>query len=92
MISYTNLTLALALLALPALACDKVEYAEAKTWSTAKLQQAYCADLQENGNRLLMNLNGTAGYDSRAAEVCAQQMALYKRLLESHGKAEFSCK
>ena len=80
------------ILATPVISCDKVEYAEAKTWSTAKLQKAYCDDLTENFQNLKANLEGVAGYDRQAAELCRQQTALYKRLLEARGKDQLSCR
>lgn len=80
------------IVATPALSCDKVDYAEAKTWSTAKLQKAYCADVEEDLNRLEAQLNRTMGYSRRDADICRQQTALYKRLLESRGKDQISCR
>ena len=69
-----------------AAACDRVEYAEAKGWSTAKLQRAYCADSDENLARTIAQIEGKMGYARNDRELCTQQTALYERLLEARGK------
>jgi hypothetical protein len=74
-----------------AIACDKVDYAEAKTWSTAKLQEAYCDTVTENYERLELQLNRVMADDPRRAAVCTDQQALYKRLLEARGKDTIKC-
>src|SRR5690242_20007465 len=75
-----------AALAAPASACDRVEYAEAKTWSTPKLVRSYCESIAENYEGLVNELNHVAPQDRRASRVCTEQAALYKRLLEARGK------
>lgn len=85
--------LALLLVAFPAVACDRVEYAEAKTWSAAKLQAAYCETTREQFERLRADLEHKMGWSRADARVCEDQLALYKRLLAGKGKAEpKSCK
>lgn len=73
-------------------ACDRVEYAEAKTWSTEKLQRAYCADLTESLNRVIAQIERKMSYAKSDLDLCSQQQALYKRLIESRGKELKSCK
>jgi hypothetical protein len=75
-----------------AMACDRVEYTEAKAWSTPKLTRAYCDALTESFKRLEADLNRVMVYDRRDMERCSQQIALYKRLLEDRGKLPPSCK
>ena len=77
-----------------ATACDKVDYAEAKTWPTAKLVQAYCHDDHENFERFASKLRGIEGYTREDQNACQQQIALYKRLLEARGwrESKTSCK
>lgn len=84
--------LSLALVAEPALACDKVGYAEAKGWSTAKIKLAYCADIQENTTGLLNELNGIARQDRATAARCTDQIRLYERILDERGITEYDLK
>lgn len=83
--------LAILIISGSAMACDKVEYAEAKTWSTDKLQKAYCADVKENLDRVVAKIERRMDYDSVDMQRCLDQTALYKRLLEARGKDQFKC-
>lgn len=73
-----------------AVGCDRVEYAEARTWSTPRLEQAYCDTLKEQVGGLMMELNKVAPQDQREAALCRDQAALYKRLLEERGKDDLT--
>jgi hypothetical protein len=75
-----------------ALACDKIDYVEVKDWPTAKVEQAYCEDTRVHFNRTVAQIEGKMGYDTRDAERCRDQIALYKRVLESRKRPVPSCK
>ena len=76
----------------PAIACDKVDYAEAKAWSTAKLQRAYRDTVQEQYDSLRLELDKVAPQDRQDAATCRDQLALYRRLLEARDEDQFSCR
>lgn len=82
----SSLAAILLLTAGSARACDRVDYAEAKDWSTPKLERAYCDAVQEAFDRLKDKLDGVADFSRQDQRQCAEQKALYKRLLEARDK------
>ena len=77
-----------ALVSVQSLACDKVDYAEAKDWPVETLEAAFCADFHESVQTTTQAADlhdpGLLRYSNR----CAEQAMMYHRILKNlHGRA-----
>jgi hypothetical protein len=90
-----RLLLGLFLFSGAALACEKIEYVEAKDWTADELHLQACAALKEAGE----NPGFLASYDPMSGKIresvaieCHKQYDLYVRILKNvHHKEQWSC-
>lgn len=69
-----------------AAACSKVEYADARDWSVADLERQFCEDRRQMYVATFAAGKGSVRdmrYLHAEANQCAEQMALYERVLKN---------
>jgi hypothetical protein len=72
--------------------CDKIDYAEAKDWTPAQLEEQACLALKEMGNNTMLMAKASEGRGvldpvammySDQGTVCRKQYELYMRILKN---------